>query len=396
MVSKKSQPITKPVGQWLIALAAAAALSSGAVYLYSFLRVRSTSDSSPQTTQHITPTITAVAALGRLEPKGEIINLSAPASVESARIGRLLIEEGDRVREGQTIAVLDSYSIRLAAVETAKADVETARANLARVKAGAREGDIEAQKARINRLEAELDGQVAAQKATIAALEAELQNATVEFRRYEQLHQDGAISTSELDSRRLRLDTAREQLQEARETLARTRETTQIQKREAQASLESLAEVRPVDVQVAQAELNSAIAAVQQAEAELDLTYIKSPINGQILEVHARSGETVGSEGIVEIGQTDQMYVAAQVYETDIQRVRIGQKATITSTAFSGELQGEVEQIGLQVNQQDAFEVNPLANTDNRVVEVKIRLDPETSQQVAHLSNLQVEVVIHL
>lgn len=342
------------------------------------------------------PTPQAVAALGRIEPEGEIIRLSVSSAAQGSRIEQLFVEQGEKVQRGQILAVLDSYSVSLAALETAQADLQTAQANLARVEAGAKQGDINAQEAAVNRLEAELRGQVASQRAAIARLQAELENAEVEYRRYEQLYQEGAISASERDTKRLRVDTVRQQLAEAQETLNRTIETTQVQSQEARARLDSVAEVRPVDLQVARAELEQAKATVQQAQARLNLTYIRAPVDGQILKIHTRSGEVVGSDGIVEIGQTNQMYVLAQVYETDIEQVEVGQRTTITGTAFSGKLQGEVAQIGLQVNPQDVFEVNPLADTDNRVIEVKIRLNPESSQQVAHLSNLQVQTLIHL
>ena len=159
-------------------------------------------------------------------------------------------------------------------------------------------------------------------------------------------------------------------------------------------ALESIAEVRSVDVQQAQAELYRAIAVVKQAQVELDLTYIRAPTDGQILEVHVRPGEVIGSEGIVEIGQTDQMYVVAEVYETDIGKVRLGQEAIVTSAAFLGKLRGEVVQIGLQVIKQNTFAAIPSKETDQKVVEVKIRLNPEDSQRVVGLSNLQVEVII--
>lgn len=90
------------------------------------------------------------------------------------------------------------------------------------------------------------------------------------------------------------------------------------------------------------------------------------------------------------------MYVAAEVYETDVARVRLRQKAIVTGSAFELELEGEVTQVGLEVKQQDVFESDPLVNTDNKVVEVKIRLDPESSKRVTALSNLQVQVVIVL
>ena len=346
--------------------------------------------------QNSTPAINAIAALGKLEPQGEIIRISAPASLEGTRVTQILVKEGDKVRKGQVVAILDSRDRRLAALEKAEADVQIALARLDTVKAGAKAGDINAQKETIRRLEAELKGEIATQKTTIARLEAELRNAEVEYRRNKKLHKDGAISSSDLDSRRLILDTTVEQLNEAKALLQHNVEAIQRQLSEAKATLDSITEIRPVDVQVAQAELNSALAAAKQAQAELDLTYTRATTDGQILKVHIRPGEVIGTNGIAEIGNTNQMYVVAEVYETDIGKVRVGQETIITSAAFPGKLRGEVAQIGLQVNQQNTFENNPLVDTDNKVVEVKIRLDSKDSQRVAGFSNLQVQVVIKL
>ncbi len=57
-------------------------------------------------------------------------------------------------------------------------------------------------------------------------------------------------------------------------------------------------------------------------------------------------------------------------------------------------LQGTVSQVGLQVDRQDIFDVNPQADTDNKVIDVKIRLKPEDSEKVANLTNLQVQTLI--
>ena len=342
------------------------------------------------------PTPTAVSALGQIEPEGEIIQLSVSSGAEGSKVDKLLVQRGDKVKQGQVVAVLDSYDRSSAAVDKAQTDVRIAQANLERVRAGAKQGDINAQESEINRLSAELRGQVATQKAAIARLSAELDNAKVEYDRYQQLFGDGAISAQERDTRRLRVDTVEQQLAEAKETLNRTIETTQVQRNEARAKLESIAEVRSVDVQVAQAELEQAQATVKQARAALALTEVRSPINGRVLNVNVRPGEVVGNKGIVTIGQTDRMYVVAEVYETDIDKVSLGQKAIVTGSAFQEELEGEVAQVGLEVEQQDVFESDPLVNTDNKVVEVKIRLAPESSKRVTALSNLQVQVVIVL
>ncbi len=86
----------------------------------------------------------------------------------------------------------------------------------------------------------------------------------------------------------------------------------------------------------------------------------------------------------------------AEVYQTDIGKVKLGQQATITSQAFDGELRGTVSLIGLQVNRQNVFSNQPGENLDSRVVEVKIRLNPEHSKRVAGFTNLQVQTAIEL
>ncbi len=395
MVQKEGQPLNKPLSRRLMYVLVALALSGGAVFLYSLVQLRSNSEQPiAPTTQPSEPVTIGVAALGRLEPQGEVIRLSAPTSSGSNRVTQLLIKEGDKVRKGQIVAIMETYDRSQAALNKAKVDVEVAKAELARVKAGAKSGDIQAQKEDISRLRAELEGQIATQKATIARIEAEVKNAEVENRRYQGLYQAGAIAASEADTRRLRLETARKQLQEAKETLNRTIETTKIQLEQAKATLNSVKEVRPVDVQVAQAQLESAIAVVKQAKADYELTAIRSPIDGQILDVNVRAGEVVGNKGIADIGKTNQMYVVAEVYETDIKKVKIGQPAVITSAAFNGTLEGTVSQIGLQVDKQDIFDVNPQADTDSKVIDVKIRLKPEDSKKVANLTNLQVQTLI--
>ena len=86
----------------------------------------------------------------------------------------------------------------------------------------------------------------------------------------------------------------------------------------------------------AQADLAVARADMAGAKAELRLSQVVSPISGTVLRVFTRPGERIGLDGIVELGQTDKMYAIAEVYETDIGRVRQGQRAVITSPAGAG------------------------------------------------------------
>ena len=129
-----------------------------------------------------------------------------------------------------------------------------------------------------------------------------------------------------------------------------------------------------------------------RAEADLELSQVRSPIDGRILEVHAREGERVGADGIAEIADTSAMYAVAEVYETDIGGVRPGQHATVRSPALPRPLTGTVERVGLKVGKKDVLSTDPVADADARVVEVHVLLDePEVA---AALTNLRVEVVI--
>lgn len=338
----------------------------------------------------------SVAALGRLEPAGKVINLAPNPSTAGARISEVLIEVGDRVAAGEIVATLDHYPQRQAVLAEAQRHVEIAQAKFAQVEAGAKTGELKAQAATIARLKAQNTGELSAQAADIARLEAELLNAEAELQRYQTLYEEGAFSASQLDNRRTITETYRQELLEAQNVLTRIQQAGLEEIRAAEANLERIAEVRPVDLQVAQAEVNGAIASVERAQAELDLSQVKAPIAGQVLQVHVQPGELVTETGIATLGQTDQMYVIAEVHETDINRVQPAQAATISSEygGFAGELHGVVEHIGLQIHRNSLYDPNPATQSDARVVEVRIRLNPEDSQRVQALTNLQVRAII--
>ncbi|ABA23246.1 heterocyst specific ABC-transporter, membrane fusion protein DevB [Trichormus variabilis ATCC 29413] len=420
----------KPANQGVIALVIAATAVTSGIVLYAvsqFGQVGKTSASDAVVTEAIAPKITA---LGRLEPETEVISLSAPLALDGDRVAQILVEEGDEVQAGQVVAILDSRARLQTAVLQAEKQIRVAQAKLNQVKAGAKTGDIRAQQASVERLqaqsqgdrtgqqqtiariEAQWQGDRIAQEATIRKLEAELKNAEAEYQRYQQLYSEGAISSSAIDTRRLSVETAKEQLDEAKAVLNRINSTaskelaeakvalnrinatSNKQISEAKATLTSIAEVRPVDVQAAQTEVEDAIASLKRATTDLEAAYIRAPQAGQILKIHTRVGEKISENGIADLAQTNQMLAVAEVYQTDIGKVKLGQQAAITSQAFGGELRGKVSQIGLQVRRQNVFSNQPGENLDSRVVEVKIRLNPEDSKKVAGFTNLQVQAAI--
>ncbi|MEO1375612.1 MAG: ABC exporter membrane fusion protein [Cyanobacteria bacterium J06635_10] len=394
---KEREFIEKAPPRWRVILATSIALATAFITFYTYLRLRSNIPSQSAIPVNTTPARVAITALGRIEPEGEVIQLSAPSSVSGLRVEKLLVNQRSRVKAGQVLALLEGYTGATVNVQQALDQVRVAQAKLAQVKAGAKKGDIDAQKATIASLESQLQGEIAMGNATIARLEAELDNAQTEYNRYRKLYQQGAVSASIADNKRLQVNTFGQQLNERVAALKRSVTTLQDQIREARARLESIQEIRPQDVQLAEAEVKSAMSAVDKAKAEKELTILKSPITGTVLKINTKPGEVVSSQGIMEIGKTNQMYVVAEVYQTDIQKVRLGQKAFISSTAFPRKLKGTVSEIGLQVDRQRILNINPGADTDRRIVEVKIRIDElEDNKLVMSLTNLQVDVAIQI
>jgi HlyD family secretion protein len=413
------------------------------------------------------PKITSVTALGRLEPSGEVTKLTASSS-QTALVREVLVKEGEKVVPNQVVAVLDTVSMKQAQLAKAKEDIRFAQTNLDKVKAGAKGGEIAAQRSEVLRIQQELRGQVTTSKTIldrlkqqlvwdgaaqgdrvgelqkqlvgeVATSESEVQrltllakNAETEFQRYQKLFNEGGTTASLLDTKRLAMDTARQeiakerskrsqiievlrkqisgnsatkkridstlvqQIKEAEATYNKNVATLNEQIKQAQANVDRIIEVRPVDLRTAEAEIAKAQAAARQAQADLELAYVRSPIAGEVFKIQTKPGEAPSSQGILEIAQNDQMMAVAEVYESDISKVKVGQIAEINSESgsFVGKIQGKVVQVGLQVAKKDVLKTDPAADVDSRVVEVKIAIDPAQSNLIRGLTYSKVEVKI--
>jgi len=422
----KLSAIEKLKNPWILGIAGLATLS--AIGTSTYVLTQAKPNAAPVVYQK--SVTQQVSALGRLQPESEILKLAAPLELDGDRVSELQVKEGDRVTKNQIIAILDSRDRLSDEVQQAREQVKLAQAKLAQVRAGAKDGEINAQGSTVDRLKAQQSGDLEAQReslakleaqqigdrnvqqATIAKLNAELKNARAEFERYESLKTSGAVSQSLLDTKRLAVETAQQQvneaiaigtrtnqtndrlIREARAVLTRTGETGETQVSEARAKLNSITEVRPVEVQVAQAEVQTTIASLKRAETALEKAYIRAPIAGQILKIYTRIGEKQSTKGIAELAQTDKMVAIAEVYQTDIEKVRTGQNVRITSQAFTGELQGTVFQIDRQVSQQKVFSNQPGENIDRHIIEVKIRIQDSDRPRISGLTNLQVQTLI--
>ena len=135
-----------------------------------------------------------------------------------------------------------------------------------------------------------------------------------------------------------------------------------------------------------------ALAEKRGIEVDLKDSQLRSPIDGTVLRVYASPGERPGSDGILSVGASDRMEAIAEVYESDIDRIRLGQSASLISEngGFSGKLKAEVLRISPQIRQRDVLSTDPTGDAEARIVEVRLALDPADAKRVQQLSGLKV------
>jgi HlyD family secretion protein len=454
--------------KWVWAIAALGLLALPATYLVSQNIQATKAKEAAAVVATPPPKVNAVAALGRLEPDGEVIKLTASSS-QTVLVRQILVKEGDKVVPNQVIAILDNVGTKQAQLAKANEEIKVAKTNLAKVKAGAKTGEVSAQRAEVTRLEASLRGQANISKATLDRLQQQLPADTIaQARRVEELRQDlakgaathqadlsrlstiaerarseygryrqlynsgGAVSASVLDEKKVTLESALkdiekakaarrqvasvlqeqiqsneatqsritsnlvQQIKEAKATYDRDVATLNEQIKQAKANVDSVSEVRPVDISSAEAAVASAVASANQAQADLQLAFVRAPIAGEIFKIHTKPGEAPSSKGIAEIAQNDRMVAVAEIYESDIGKIKMGQVAEIKSEtgSFKGILKGTVQQIGLQVAKKDVLNTDPAADADSRIVEVRLAIDPAENINIRGLTNSKVEIKI--
>jgi HlyD family secretion protein len=289
----------------------------------------------------------STTAPGRIQPRDGIVTLAAPASSFGAAIvGELHVSEGEWVERDQVLAVLKGRGEFEAEVAAGERRIDVAQAKLIAMQSGGKREDIKA-------LQAELQSE----EASVAQIAADT-------RRASQLHAEHVLSAAALEAQQARWAVAARALEAKR------------------ARLQGLSSVRPADVAVAAAELSAAKAGVETARAKLANQYVRAPSAGRVLRIHAYPGQAIGSKGLLSFGQTDEMFVDAEVVEHDIARVRTGQAVRVTGDSLARPLEGTVERIGLLVGAREVFEIDPTAFADSRIVHVLIRLeDPAAAER---------------
>jgi ABC exporter DevB family membrane fusion protein len=283
-----------------------------------------------------------VAGPGRVEPCSEDIKLGSELS---GKLKSVIVEEGDAIKRGQVLAELENDDYR-AQIMSAAADVKSKDATLRKVLNGAR---------RQERQEA---------WATAQAAKAVMENAAVEMDRRQKLYAAGVTSREEFERYARESNVAREKYREAAEHHSLIDDRA-----------------REEDISLAEADLQLARARLDEARARYEKTLIKSPIDGTVLRKHHRTGESVSNSStvpdpILTVGDKRVLRVRVDVDETEVSKVRLGQKAYVTADAFPNQkFWGRVVQVGEQLGHKNVRTDEPTERVDTKILETLLQLD---------------------
>ncbi|MCP8466583.1 HlyD family secretion protein [Pseudomonas sp. ZM23] len=232
--------------------------------------------------------------------QGEITRI---ASQLGARIDEVLVQDNQHVEKGQLLVKLEADDFKLA-LDRARATLATREAELAQARS-------------------KLKGQssmIAASEADVNASQATLGRAEVDLSRAQALRKPGYVSEERVTTLTADSNVARSQVAKARADL----QAQHIQR-------DTLA----TDIQRLQAQIEGARADVAQAEINLARTEIRAPVSGLIGQRNARIGQyvQVGTQ-LLSLVPDDGIWIQANFKETQIGRMRPGQKARLVFDSF--------------------------------------------------------------
>ncbi len=143
-----------------------------------------------------------------------------------------------------------------------------------------------------------------------------------------------------------------------------------------------------------QAEIASAKADQQVAEENLAKTIIKAPLAGTVIKIQAWPGERITDKGLLEMADLTQLDIVAEVYEADLPKVHVGQTAQIQLIGYPNTYKAQVRELGYLVRKNDLNDTDPLADKDNRIIEVRLTLEDKAVTDLQHQIYRQVQVRI--
>jgi multidrug efflux pump subunit AcrA (membrane-fusion protein) len=307
---------------------------------------------------------TIVAATGRVAPLTEV----TLANKIPGRIKAVLVKEGDFVEVGQPVVLFDDQEalarIRMAemGIQTAHAEigrarsaVEAARARWMEVKSGARPQEI---------ARAEAEGEQARQR---------WQSAETERARFNRLLAGGYIGRSQYEVFATEASVARARLQAAEESL-----NLLVAGAKPESVQSAFAQVQEAEnhLKQVQSRLAQAMAERDHAQAVWRTSTVTSTINGKVTRKLVEPGEAVDiGTAVVVVADVQKIIVKAEIDETDLGKLTLGQRAEVTAEAYPGRVfPASVYEIGQSVGKRKMKTEDPLKIGDLKVLESKLEL----------------------
>jgi HlyD family secretion protein len=243
------------------------------------------------------------------------------AAEVGGRLVELRVDEGDRVKQGEVIARLDTRDTELQ-IARARAERAAADAQLRLLQAGSRGEDVR-----------QAEAQVQAAETDAAAAQAELKAAEADLERFESLLRANAGSAKQRDDAQARADVARQRVRGAAERANAARE-----------ALGRLrAGARPQEIDAARARVAAVDAQLAVLEKSVKDAEVVSPVDGIVTTKLADQGELIGPRTpLVVVTDLDHAWANLFVPEPMVPRIKIGQSATVFTDAGGPGIGGTV------------------------------------------------------
>jgi HlyD family secretion protein len=383
-------------------IAVVGALAVGAVAGYLVRpRVEGAFRSTPgSTTENRAEPSRPVSALARLQPKDGVIPVYGPPG---DRIVELSVRDvGKRLHRGDAIATLLSHEVRQTEVAVAELQLGEARETLAKLTAAGK-AKIAAARLEAEQATADEEKDKEALNLQIAVLGEQYEFATSQFTALKQIAaKGGTVSDEEMRRVRLAVSKAKSEADGTKIKLDK------IVAGYARARVLANAKVAAAEAEVAEltarVPLTSATKKVELAKQVRDLAVVTSPVDGTVVRINSHAGDPTGAQQpLLHLADTSKMVAVAEVYEADAPRLWDGLTrgrtfvAKLSSPALPGgiPLTGTVrsaDQVNRMISRNAIFALGPREDTDRRVIDVTIDLDPAAAEVAGNYIGLQVNI----
>ena len=236
----------------------------------------------------------SIEATGTIETVDVVLS-----SKTNGEIKELRINEGERVRQGDTVMTIDTETLQLQ-LKQQESGAEMSRAQLDLLRNGARKEDIALAESSLNQAQVNYD------------------QAKTDMDRLKKLYQTQTITRKQYDDAVSHFNLMNDQLSSAKENYIKMKNYA-----------------RPEEIKQAEAKLNQSVASAGLIKKNINDSYIVSPLNGIVVKKYFEVGETVSPmSSLVKISDLTNVELYIYVTELELGKIKLGQKAEVSVDAF--------------------------------------------------------------